>query len=228
MSSATPPSARAVPAMLWPPQRTDRASPWSRAKSTVAVTSALPVGWTTSAGVFSINPFQRRVASSKPPSPGVRRAPPRRSRSASTACVVSVIVMLATLGARLPPRFRGTTQLRPVGGVGGPTHAVGLAGGHEAKDLQLSRRQPVSICGGRARGQRVDPSEIPPRPSRVNTPRAASSSSAAVSSSPSSRQAKPTSTRIRAASYGTSSSSPSRLACRSRLSASPVSPRRVR
>jgi hypothetical protein len=39
------------------------------------------------------------------------------------ACVVSVIVMLATLGARLRPRFGGTTQLRPVGGVGGSTHA---------------------------------------------------------------------------------------------------------
>ena len=53
----------------------------SRAASTAATTSAVPVGRTTRAGVLAIIPFQSRVASPKPSSPGRSSAPRRRARS---------------------------------------------------------------------------------------------------------------------------------------------------
>ena len=74
----SPPSASAVPAMLWPPPRTESTSSLSRAKSTAATTSAVPLGWTTSAGVLSIMAFQSSVASSKPVSPAASSGPRRR------------------------------------------------------------------------------------------------------------------------------------------------------
>ena len=46
----TPPSLTAVPATLCPPPRTETGSPCSRANATAAITSALPVQRTTSAG----------------------------------------------------------------------------------------------------------------------------------------------------------------------------------
>ena len=85
MSIVTPPSASAVPPMLWPPPRTATASRWSRAKSIACTTSAAPVACTTSAGDLVIAPFHSRVASAKPSSPGVRSGPRRRSRRSSAS-----------------------------------------------------------------------------------------------------------------------------------------------
>ena len=63
-SIITPPAQSAVPAMLWPPPRTDSGSPLCRTKRTHAATSPESRGRTTSAGRRSITAFQIRHASS--------------------------------------------------------------------------------------------------------------------------------------------------------------------
>jgi hypothetical protein len=62
-SIITPPEHSAVPAMLWPPPRTDSGNPLSRTKRTHATTSLLSRGRTTNAGRRSIMAFQIRHAS---------------------------------------------------------------------------------------------------------------------------------------------------------------------
>jgi hypothetical protein len=62
-SIISPPARSAVPAMLWPPPRTDSGNPLSRAKPTHATTSPLSRGRTTRAGRRSIMLFQIRHAS---------------------------------------------------------------------------------------------------------------------------------------------------------------------
>ena len=63
-SIITPPSQTALPAMLWPPPRTESSAPVSRAKSTAALTSAAPAHRTMTAGRRSIIAFQTLRAAS--------------------------------------------------------------------------------------------------------------------------------------------------------------------
>jgi len=63
-SSSRPPSQTALPAVLWPPPRTASISLCSRARLTVAMTSAAPAARTTSAGRRSIIAFQMVRAAS--------------------------------------------------------------------------------------------------------------------------------------------------------------------
>ena len=100
MSSVRPPSATAVPAMLWPPPRTDSARPCSRAKPTAATTSAVPLAWTTSAGVVSIMPFHSRVASVEARLPGQEhRAADVDDRLGGHAASVPIAVRSAATNA---------------------------------------------------------------------------------------------------------------------------------
>ncbi len=63
-SISSPPSHKAVPAMLWPAPRTEASTPCSRANRTAAITSAAPAQRAISAGRLSIMAFQMaRVAS---------------------------------------------------------------------------------------------------------------------------------------------------------------------
>jgi hypothetical protein len=64
VSIVSAPSASASPAMLWPPLRIDRSTPWWRAKFTQATTSATPRQRAISAGRRSIMPFHSWRASS--------------------------------------------------------------------------------------------------------------------------------------------------------------------
>ena len=72
-----PPSQTAWRATPCPPPRTATVSPWSRAKSTAAITSATPSQRTIKLGRRSIIPFQTRRAASYSASPG-RRIRPRK------------------------------------------------------------------------------------------------------------------------------------------------------
>ena len=59
-----PPSHEPEPPELWPPERIAVSSPLSRAKSTAAMTSAVPLQLAISAGRLSNMPFQLSRAAS--------------------------------------------------------------------------------------------------------------------------------------------------------------------
>src|SRR3954471_4034449 len=90
-STTTPASHTALPATLWPPPRTARASPCSRAKRTEVTTSSRCAQRAMSAGRRSTMPFQTRRAESYSRSPGPIRTPAKSPSSAPTVASSSTV-----------------------------------------------------------------------------------------------------------------------------------------